>query len=117
GTPTLRVIGTDPPGGGFFWWSNRGDMLDTRLTRPLDLRGAERATLTFDLRYDTEDAYDYGYVLVSTDGGTRWQTLTGRHTTQESPTGNNFGAGYNGRSGGGPIVAPSAAADSAGPPW
>jgi immune inhibitor A len=100
GTTTVPTIGADPPGGGNFWWSNRGDMMDTRLTRPLDLRGAQRATLTFDLRYDTEEAYDYGFAMISTDGGNRWQPLTGRYTTTANPTGNNFGAGYNGQSGG-----------------
>ncbi len=100
GPTTVPAIGADPPGGGSFWWSNRGDMLDTRLTRPLDLRGLEQATLTYNLRYDTEDAYDYGYVMISTDGGSRWQTLAGRYSTTASPTGNNLGAGYNGQSGG-----------------
>ncbi len=101
GETTVRAIGADPPGGGYFWWSNRGDMLDTRLTRPLDLRGVDYATLTYNVRYDTEEAYDYGYVLVSTDGGSRWQPLTGRYTTTANPTGNNLvGAGYNGDSGG-----------------
>jgi immune inhibitor A len=100
GTATVPAIGADPPGGGNFWWSNRGDMLDTRLTRPLDLRSAQRATLSFDLRYDTEEAYDYGFAMISTDGGSRWQPLAGRYTTTANPTGNNFGAGYNGQSGG-----------------
>jgi immune inhibitor A len=100
GAPTTALIGADPPGGGPFWWSHRGDRLDTRLTRALDLRGVTQATLTFDLRVDTEEGYDYGYVMVSTDGGARWQLLGGRHTTTANPTGNNLGVGYTGKSGG-----------------
>jgi hypothetical protein len=100
GVPTVPVIGALPPGGEPFWWSNRGDMMDTRLTRELDLRGVPAATLTFDLRYDTEDAYDYGYVQVSVDGGERWQLLAGQHMTADNPTGRNLGVGYNGRSNG-----------------
>ena len=100
GVPTVPAIGTPPPGDAPFWWSNRGDMLDVRLTRELDLRDVSTATLTFDLRYDTEDAYDYGYVQVSTDGGTHWQLLAGQHTTTDNPAGRNLGVGYNGRSNG-----------------
>jgi immune inhibitor A len=100
GVPTVPAIGALPPGGVPFWWSNRGDMMDARLTRALDLRAVAAATLTFDLRYDTEDAYDYGYVAVSTDGGARWQLLAGQHTTTENPAGRNLGVGYNGRSNG-----------------
>src|SRR4051794_6120744 len=100
GTTTVPAIGADPPSGGNLWGSNRGDMMDPRLARPLDLSGAQRATLSFDIRYDTEEAYDYGFVMVSTDGGSRWQPLPGRYTTTANPTGNNFGAGYNGQSAG-----------------
>jgi hypothetical protein len=98
GEPTVGLLSTEPPGGGSFWWSNRGDMLDTRLTRALDLRGVTRATLTYDLSVDTESDYDYGYVMVSTDGGTRWQPVPGRYTTTANPTGRNLGVGYNGKS-------------------
>jgi hypothetical protein len=101
GSTTVPLVGADPPAGGAFWWSNRGDMLDTRLTRPLDLRGVGQATLTYDLFVDTEPDYDYGYVMVSTDGGTRWQPVAGRNTTTANPTGRNLGVGYNGKSGGG----------------
>jgi hypothetical protein len=75
--------------------------MDTQLTRELDLRGTDRARLQFDLRFDTEEAYDYAHVLVSTDGGARWQPLSGRYATTTNPTGRNLvGVGYNGRSGG-----------------
>jgi immune inhibitor A len=100
GGATVPVLGADPPAGVPFWWSQRGDLLDTRLTRELDLRGQSQATLTFDLRYDVEADYDYGYVMVSTDGGTRWQPIAGQHTTGADPTGRNLGVGYNGKSGG-----------------
>ncbi len=99
GATTVGLISDDPPAGGPFWWSNRGDMMDTRLTRPLDLRGLSTATLTYDLRVDTEQDYDYGYVMVSTDGGTRWEPLAGQYTTSANPTGHNLGVGYNGKTG------------------
>src|SRR5579884_4108752 len=99
GATTVGLISDDPPAGGPFWWSNRGDMMDTRLTRPLDLRGLSTATLTYDLPVDTEQDYDYGYVMVSTDGGTRWEPLAGQYTTSANPTGHNLGVGYNGKTG------------------
>jgi hypothetical protein len=101
GSPTVGLLSADPPSGGAFWYSNRGDMLDSRLTRPLDLRGVSQATLTYDLRVDTEEDYDYGYIMVSADGGSRWEPVTGRYTTTANPTGRNLGVGYNGKSGDG----------------
>ncbi|HZS00650.1 MAG TPA: hypothetical protein VFE37_18175 [Chloroflexota bacterium] len=103
GATTVPLLSADPPDGGPFWWSNRGDMMDARLTRPLDLRQVAQATLTYKLRFDTEDDYDYGYVMVSADGGTRWQPVAGRYTTTANPTGRNLGVGYNGKSSGGAV--------------
>jgi len=89
------------PKGAYAWWSNRGDDSDTTLTRAFDLRGLTSATLTFSAWYDIEAGWDYTYVEVSTDGGTRWQILPARFTTDENPVGNAFGVGWTGMSGGG----------------
>lgn len=80
-------------------YSLRGDMSDTRLTRAVDLTGVERADLTFRVWYDLEDAWDFGYVMASTDDGATWQILPGTHTG--IPAGNRmaYGSGYNGMSG------------------
>lgn len=80
------------------WWSNRGDDSDTTLTRRVDLRGVERATLEYDVWYWIEELWDYAYLTVSTDGGQRWTILPTRHTTTENPQGNSYGAGYTGAS-------------------
>jgi len=101
GVETLPLLPVAPHSGTHFWWSNRGDEADSTLTRPLDLRGTERATLRFWLAYEIETDYDYAYVEVSTDGGRSWQMLSGRYTTSSNPNGNNFGQGYTGVSGGG----------------
>jgi hypothetical protein len=79
-----------------FWWSNRGDMMDTRLVRSVDLRGVHHATLHFQTWYDIEKDYDYSYVEVSRDGGKTWDTLRGPHTTTANPNGANYGNGYTG---------------------
>ncbi len=89
------------PNGNYGWWSNRGDDSDVSLTRAFDLSGAKTATLNFSTWYDLEDGWDYGYVMVSTDGGKKWQILKGQQTTDKNPVGNAFGSGYTGMSGGG----------------
>lgn len=82
------------------WWSNRGDGMDARLTRRLDLRGLTEATAQFRAWFDLEDKFDYVYLSASRDGGATWQVLPGRQTTPDAETGNNYGAGWTGGSGG-----------------
>lgn len=101
GTREVNLVDNAPHSGRFEWWSNRGDVIDTTLTRAFDLTGLGRATLQFWLWYDIEKDFDYAYVEVSTDGGRVWQTLPGRWTTDTNPNGSNFGHGYTGKSGGG----------------
>jgi immune inhibitor A len=101
GAAAVGVLATQPHSGHGLWWSNRGDAIDTTLTRDLDLSGLSSATLTFWTWYDIEHWYDYGYAEVSTDGGQTWQVLSGRHTTEEDPLQVAYGPGYTGRSGGG----------------
>ncbi len=87
-----------PKTAGPFWWSNRGDGIDSRLTREVDLRGVESATLTFDIWHDIEPGWDYGYVAVSTDSGQTWTALAGEQTTDDNPIGAALGPGYTGDS-------------------
>jgi immune inhibitor A len=81
------------------WWSNRGDSLDARLTRRIDLSNASEATLRFRGWYDLEPDFDFVYLSASTDGGQTWAVLPGRHTVADSATGNNYGVGWTGASG------------------
>ena len=101
GTPDVRLAPLDAYGGQAQWWSNRGDSINSRLTREFDLSSVKSATLQFSLWHDVEESYDYGFVAASTDGGKTWQTLPGKHTTASNPNGGNFGHGYTGDSGGG----------------
>jgi hypothetical protein len=82
------------------WWANRGDESDSRLTRAFDLGGVSSATLKFWTWYFIEKLWDYGYVMVSTDGGATWTPLATSRTTTEDPHGNAYGPGYTGQSGG-----------------
>ena len=101
GAPDGRLVPLDAHGGQFQWWSNRGDSVDSRLTREFDFTAVRKATLQFNIWHDIEEGYDYGFVAASTDNGKTWQTLPGKNTTTANPNGGNFGNGYTGDSGGG----------------
>ncbi|MBV9893920.1 MAG: immune inhibitor A [Chloroflexi bacterium] len=81
------------------WWSNRGDSLDSRLTRRIDLTGVDQATLQFSAWYDVEDRFDFVYLSASPDNGRTWQVLHGQHTVPDRNAGNNYGEGWTGASG------------------
>lgn len=100
GAPEGKLIGADPHDASFEWWANKGDSIDTRLTRPIDLSAVRAATLSFWAWYDIEEGYDYAYVETSTDGGATWTTLPATTTTTDNPNGQNYGNGFTGESGG-----------------
>jgi hypothetical protein len=100
GAPGVRLFPADPHSGRAVWWSNRGDQIDSSLTRTLDLTAVGRATLRFWAWYDLEQDADYAYVSVSDDGGCTWKTLPTGSTTTRDPSGNNLGDGFTGSSGG-----------------
>ena len=95
-----RLLPTDPHSGRAFWWSDRADALDSRLTRTVDLSKATRPSLSFWTWYETEGGFDYGYVAVSTDSGQHWATLPAAATTRDDPNGTNLGNGFTANSGG-----------------
>ena len=101
GATETAVLAAERDARGAFWWSGRGDSIDSVLTREVDLTGLERATLTFRLWYDIERWFDWGQVAVSSDGGETWTALAGEQTTTDDPLDVGYGPGYNGRSGGG----------------
>jgi hypothetical protein len=82
------------------WWTNRGDNLDSKITRQVDLSGVEQATLRFSAWYDVERQFDFVYLSASRDGGSTWQVLPAQHTTSDRSAGNNYGEGWTGSTGG-----------------
>lgn len=99
GQENAKLVDVDAHSGKVQWWSNRGDEIDSRLTRKVDLSGTKKATFRFWTWFDLEENYDYAFVMVSTDAGKTWTTLPGRYTTTENPNGGNFGSGFTGKSG------------------
>ena len=89
-----------PPGGGSCWWSNRGNGVDSTLTRALDLTGAARAELTFRAWWQIEEHWDHAYVAASDDGGATWAALPATGTSTRDPFRTAFGPSYTGASGG-----------------
>jgi immune inhibitor A len=99
GSTAVALLPTDQADG-MFWWSNRADVSNPRLTRAVDLTGVSGATLTYRAWYRLERNYDYAYVTVSADGGRTWAILSPTSCTRENPQNANLGCGYNGASGG-----------------
>jgi immune inhibitor A len=103
GSISTRVLPTEPHSGSYYFWSNKGDESNMTLTRTFDFsqhRGP--LTLTYWTWYDLEKDYDYLYLLASTDGE-RWEFVETPSGHTDNPSGNSYGWGYNGASGGGPV--------------
>lgn len=98
GAPDVPVIAAKAHSGTGIYWSNRGDLADSTLTRRIDLSSVSSATLDFYVWFDLETDLDYGYVELSTDNGITWDTLKGEYTTDTNPNGTNFGNGYTSKS-------------------
>jgi len=99
GEPQVDVLPISPKDGGAFFWSNRGDGIDTTLTREIDVPDNPGQGVSFDAWYDIERYYDRGYVSVSTDGGASWRALPATSTITGDPVQLAYGPGFEGRSG------------------
>jgi hypothetical protein len=64
-------------------YSGCGHDLDRTIAQTVTVP-TDDPTLTFDTLFDTEAAFDYGFVDVSTDGGETWTALPGDHTQPTS---------------------------------
>jgi hypothetical protein len=100
GSIQVGVLPADPYSGDYAFWSNKGDESDMTLTRSFDFSDHDGPlTLSYWTWYDLEEDYDYVFVEASTDGE-NWKILTTPSGTLEDPSGNSYGWGYNGLSGG-----------------
>ncbi|MFQ6088872.1 MAG: hypothetical protein ACE5K0_08235, partial [Candidatus Methanofastidiosia archaeon] len=80
---------------------NYPDSYERWMHEVVDLTGYSSATLGFWEWFNLESDWDYGWVLVSTDGGNTWNSLSGTYITNTDPNSNNiYGNGITGDSGG-----------------
>lgn len=113
GSTQVGLLDTQAHSGQYLWWSNRADESDSRLTRMVDLRQAQKAQVSFWLWYSIEEDWDYGYVVVGSTASGRlpadlsspeiqWRILNdnGLKCTTTNPNNNSFGCGFTGTSGG-----------------
>ena len=100
GDTEVDAVAAQAAADGAFWWSGRGDNMDARLTREIDLTGLTSATLTYRLWHDIERWFDFAYVAASTDGGATWTALPGTRTDDDDPLAVAYGPAYTGDSGG-----------------
>jgi immune inhibitor A len=73
--PDKEFYVNDPYSGTWEWFGGKADQIDTTLRRTVDLSGKASAELSFWTWYEIEDYWDFGFVQVSTDGGTTWTSL------------------------------------------
>ncbi len=101
GSTLTGLLPADPHSGKYAFWSNKGDSSDMTLTRQFDLTNVSGPVdFSYWTWYDLEKGYDYLYLEASTDGQ-NWSILKTPSCTNKDKSGNAYGCGYNGRSGGG----------------
>lgn len=100
GSDQVGVLDADAHSGSYAFWSNKGDESDMTLTQSFDFSDVSGPlTLKYWTWYNIEQDWDYLYVTVSEDGQ-NWEIIKTPSGTDYDPTGNSYGWGYTGLSGG-----------------
>ncbi len=100
GTTEVKLLPEDAHSGSYAFWSNKGDESNMRLTKTLDLTAVSGSVkMSYWMWYDLEEDYDYLYLSASEDGQS-WEIITTPRGTAEDISGNSYGWGYNGQTGG-----------------
>ena len=101
GSTQASLIPPQPHSGKYAFWSNKGDESDMSLTHDFDLSSVTGpVSISYWTWYDIEKGYDYLYLEASTDGQ-HWDILRAPSCSGNDLSGNAYGCGYTGRSGGG----------------
>jgi hypothetical protein len=95
-TASLLRLPADQPPEDPFYWSGRAPDANAALMRPVDLSGVAQAELTFDAAWTLDDAWDYGYVSVSADGGATWTLAPATSSSPINRHGLAYGPGFTG---------------------
>ncbi|MFN8412125.1 MAG: immune inhibitor A [Anaerolineales bacterium] len=97
GSTAVRMLPADPHSGLYTFATNLGNESDMTLTREFDFTNVSGpVSLSFNTWYDLEKDYDYLFLEVSEDGK-NWQIVKTPSGTDENPSGNSYGWGYNGK--------------------
>lgn len=100
GVEEVGVLETNPASGKYAVWSNKGDESDMTLTQTFDFSKVKGPLeIAYKTWYDIETDYDYLYIEASLDGKS-WKILRTPSGTEKNPSGNSYGWGYSGVSGG-----------------
>ncbi len=100
GSTTVSLLPESAYSGSYAFYSNKGDESDMTLTQTFDFSNvANPIEMTYQTWYDLETDYDYLYLEASTDGES-WQILDTPSCNNYDPSGNSYGCGYNGETGG-----------------
>ena len=89
-----RLVNEATPDGDHFYYAVTSDDANSSLTRAFDLSEIKSAWLEFQVWYDLEEDYEYGYVTVSEDGGETWQALRGIYMKTSELYDDYYPAGY-----------------------
>jgi hypothetical protein len=95
---TIGLIPINASSGQMFWYSQRGDNSNPRLTRAFDLTHVDSAQLDYRIWYNLEADWDYAYLSVSSNNGRTWQLLSTPNMLDSNPNGRAYGIGYTGQS-------------------
>ena len=68
-------------GGDYQLWGGRGDLIVTSATLASPVTVGADGQLAFQTYYEIEEAWDYGFAQVSTDGGMTWTSLANDNTS------------------------------------
>jgi hypothetical protein len=100
GNNNTSLLPIEPYSGEVYYWSNIGDQSNMYLEREFDLtQVSSPITMSYQIWYDLENDYDYAFVSAATAEGD-WEILNTPSCTMNNPSGNSYGCGYNGASGG-----------------
>lgn len=88
----------EPPYEGTIWFAPPADNSRSQLMTAVDLSHLSTAELAFSVWYDLEPDFDWGYLVVSSDGGATWTNMTPIGHNNRARSKMSYGPGWNGNS-------------------